>query len=103
MIVAFVDDLMDRSRISAAFDGVKFQRAIARDEPPKRDVDVVVIDLAKHAAIVSVIRAGYPTALLIGFAPHVDEASVNAAQVGVDRALPRSRFFRDVAAALATP
>ena len=100
MIVAFVDDLMDRSRITAMIDGVTFQRAVSDSANADATVDVVIIDLAKHRATVPGIRVQYPNASLIGFAPHVDEVSTDAKTMGVDKAMPRSRFFHDVLAAL---
>ncbi len=93
---------MDRSRISNAVDAVVFLRAAAlaaADVDPA--VDVVVIDLAKHQGVVAQIRTQFPHARLVGFAPHVDEASTARAGLGVDEAMARSRFFRDPAHALA--
>ena len=99
-VVAFVDDLMDRSRITSAVEGVRYQRAIGGDGVSDVEVEIVIIDLLKHAGSVVAIRAHYPAARLIGFAPHVDAASTNAALMGVDVAVPRSRFFRDITAVM---
>lgn len=95
---------MDRSRISGAVDSVVFLRvaalATAAADP---SVDVVAVDLAKHHAALGEIRTCFPNARLVGFAPHVDEASKASAGLGVDEAMARSRFFRDPASALARP
>jgi len=97
-IVAITPDLMDRSRISGALDGVEF----ARDASACTGADVVVIDLARHAALVGAIRLAAPGARVVAFGPHVDtEVFEQAARDGADRVLPRSRFFQDPAAALA--
>ena len=99
-VVAFVDDLMDRSRITSAIEGVRYQRTIAVDAVSDFEVKIVIVDLLKHAGSVVAIRAHYPAARLIGFAPHVDAASTNAVLMGVDVAVPRSRFFRDITAVM---
>jgi DNA-binding NarL/FixJ family response regulator len=97
-IVALVGDLMDRSRISAALPTATF----TDDAAGIRDADVVVIDLTRYADTVEAVRAGTPGALIVAFAPHVDEDRLRSAEAaGADRVLPRSRFFRDPGAAVA--
>jgi hypothetical protein len=96
-VCALVSDLMDRSKISAAVSDVEF----VRTADACADADVVVVDLARFGDQVVAVRAAAPTARLVCFGPHVDEdgaAAANAA--GADRVLPRSQFFRDVAAAI---
>ena len=96
-IVAITGDLMDRSRISGAVDGVEF----GRDAAACAGADVVVIDLARNAALVSAVRAVAPAARVVAFGPHVDtEVLEQATRDGADAVLPRSRFFQDPAAAL---
>ena len=95
---ALVTDLMDRSRISAAIPGVEFGIRDDGDAP----ADVVIIDLARAADRVAEIRAAMPGARIVGYGPHVDDAAAQAARTaGADVVLPRSRFFRDPAAAIA--
>jgi hypothetical protein len=97
-IVALMTDLMDRSRVSSAVPGVEF----ASDAAACTDADVVVVDLARHAAGVAAARAASPKARVVAFGPHVDDALLAQAAVdGADVVLPRSRFFQDPAAALA--
>jgi DNA-binding NarL/FixJ family response regulator len=97
-IVAITGDLMDRSRISASVDGVEF----ARDAVTCAGADVVLIDLARSAAVVADVRAAAPTARIVAFGPHVDtELLAQATRDGADAVLPRSKFFQDPAAALA--
>jgi len=97
-IVAITGDLMDRSRISGALDGVEF----ARDADACSGADVVVVDLARDAALVTAVRAAAPGARIVAFGPHVDtEVLDRARHDGADVVLPRSKFFQDPASALA--
>ena len=95
-IVVFADDLMDRSRISAALGDVTY----ARDAAAAAGADVVVVDLARHAAIVAGVRSSSPAARIVAFGPHVDADLLDRATAdGADVVLPRSRFFHEPAAA----
>jgi DNA-binding NarL/FixJ family response regulator len=95
-VVAFVADLMDRSRISGSLPDVTF----ASDPASARDADVVVVDLARFASLVVALRAASRTARIVAFGAHVDTAALEQAiRDGADLALPRSKFFRDPAAA----
>jgi hypothetical protein len=95
--VAIMTDLMDRSRVSAALPDVEF----TTDPGACAGADVVVIDLARHAATVATVRVAAPAARIVAFGPHVDdELLAGAARDGADVVLPRSRFFQDPAAAL---
>ena len=90
--------MMDRSRITAAVPDIEY--------PPGpegcAEADVVIVDLARRADALAAVRAQAPTARIIAFGPHVDEQVFEAARRdGADRVLARSRFFRDVASALA--
>ena len=97
-IVAIANDLMDRSRISGAIDGVEF----AHDAASCADADVVVIDLARAAPLVAPVRAAAPGARIVAFGSHVDtEVLQQATRDGADAVLPRSKFFQDPAGALA--
>jgi DNA-binding NarL/FixJ family response regulator len=96
-IVAYVSDLMDRSRVQAAVDGITF----VSDPTAAAGADVVLVDLARFAAAIAAIRAAAPEARIVAFGPHVDEELLDrAATAGADTVLPRSRFFRDPADAL---
>ena len=98
-IVAITSDLMDRSRISGALDGIEF----AREASACAGADVVVIDLARNAALVAAVRAVAPDARIVAFGPHVDtELLDQATHDGADVVMPRSRFFQDPAGALAS-
>ncbi len=96
-VVALASDLMDRSRMTAAIDGIAF----ARDVDACAAADVVIVDLARFAPAIGEIRRALPDARIVAFGPHVDEEAAATARVdGADVVWPRSRFFRDPAAAL---
>ena len=92
---------MDRSRLTAAISDLSFARSVADCTAPERpSADIVVVDLARFAAAVSELRTALPNARIVAFGPHVDEEAATAArEAGADVVLPRSRFFRDPAAA----
>jgi hypothetical protein len=96
-ICALVSDLMDRSKMSAAVGDVAFVRAAGACA----HADVVVIDLAKFGDQVAAVRAAAPHARIVTFGPHVDDVAADAAAAaGADAVLPRSKFFRDIPAAM---
>jgi DNA-binding NarL/FixJ family response regulator len=96
-VLAYIPDLMDRSRVSAAVEGVEFVKApgdVSR-------ADVVVVDLGRPGALEAVADLG-PGVRSIGFASHVDRSLMERAeQAGVGEVLPRSRFFASMAVVLA--
>lgn len=95
-IVALSSDLMDRSRMTAAIDGLSF----ARNAVECADADIVIVDLARFSSEVGELRRALPGARIVAYAPHVDEnAATDARNAGADVVWPRSRFFRDPAAA----
>lgn len=97
-IVAFVDDLMDRSRLQGVDAEMAFVRSVAAIPP---GTGVVLVDLARRPGIVSAVRALLPDAYIVAFGPHVEgELLAVARAAGADRVLARSVFFRDPAAAL---
>ena len=96
-VCALVSDLMDRSKISAAVPEAAFVREVGACA----GADVVVVDLARFGDQIVALRAALPSSRLVCFGPHVDEAAAEAASsAGADSVLPRSKFFRDPAAAI---
>jgi DNA-binding NarL/FixJ family response regulator len=96
-VVAFVTDLMDRSKVQSAVEGVTF----ARNPAAAADADVVVVDLSRFADAVTEVRAQAPEARIVAFGPHVDDALLaGARRDGADVVMARSQFFRDPAAAI---
>lgn len=96
-VVALVDDLIDRSKISAAAPSAVASREITAVDT----ADVVVIDLARHAAALPAVRERAPGAFVVAFGRHDDVTTLEAARAGgADRVLTRARFFADVAGSL---
>lgn len=96
-VVAFADDLMDRSRLSGALPGIRFARTVDAIGAPA----VVIVDLARYAELVRALRSRLSTTRIVAFGAHVDDAAIDKARNdGADLVLPRSRFFRDPAAAI---
>lgn len=96
--LAFVPDLMDRSRLSAL--DVEFVRDLAELAERGPGAELVVADLARPDVVglaTDLVAAGVR---VVGFAPHVDdELRAAAAAVGVE-VLARSRFFADPGSAV---
>jgi DNA-binding NarL/FixJ family response regulator len=97
-VVAFSDDLMDRSKLSTSVPGV----VLVRDAEDAAGATCVVVDLGRYADAIPAIRSIVPTARIVAFGRHDDHDALDAAlAAGADLALARSRFFRDPAAAVA--
>jgi hypothetical protein len=91
-VVAYVPDLMDRSRISAAVPDVAFVRNAAELVDLDAEADVVVLDAGRPGAL-DVVPSLH--ARVVAFGSHVDTELLDAARAaGVDEVLPRSAFFR---------
>ena len=98
-VCALVVDLMDRSRITASLPNAVF----VRDAAACAGADAVIVDLARSGQHVSAVRSAAPAARIVCFGPHIDDDGASAALAdGADVVLPRSRFFRDPAAAIAS-
>jgi len=96
-VVALMGELMDQSRVVAAVPGVEVVTSAA----DVTGADVVVVDLARHQGALPEIRRRAPDAWVVAYGPHVDAAALaDARAAGADRVLPRSRFFKDPAAAV---
>jgi hypothetical protein len=85
-VVAVTTDLMDRSKIGGAIDGVR----VVRPGAPLDDADVVIVDLALPGFEAAVATG----ARVIAYGSHVDEATLAAARDSGAEAMPRSVFFR---------
>ena len=99
-VVAFVGDLLDRSKISAAVPDAGFARA----PEDATGADVVVVDVKVHPEAVAAARKLVPGARIVAYGRHDNPEALEAARAdGADAALPRSRFFQDPAAAVKFP
>lgn len=94
MRVAFVPDLMDRSRLNGIADlmivnSTDALEAIAGLGPS----DVVAVDLSRPGALDAAARVAKTGTKVIGFASHVDSETMRAANAAGIVAMARSAFF----------
>ncbi|HEY2302721.1 MAG TPA: hypothetical protein VGH66_12565 [Acidimicrobiales bacterium] len=94
-VVAFVPDLMDRSRISVSASSASVSlEFVGRPEAlaeAAAGADLVLVDLARPGVLDVLASIGATT---VGFASHVDRALfVAAGAAGCDEILARSVFF----------
>lgn len=95
--IAFVRDLMDRSKIQGVLPDMEFTSSVDDAE----GADAIVVDLAIYGDLITELRAKTPNARIVGYGAHVDvETLQRAVDDGADEALPRSRFFKDPGAAV---
>lgn len=95
-VVAFVPDLMDRSKVAAAAPGAGFvARADALAEAAS-DADVVVVDLSRPGVVDALPGLVASGVRVVGFGSHVDRDTLEAAKDAGASALPRSEFFRRI-------
>jgi len=98
-IVAFVPDLMDRSRL-AGVTGIEFVATPELLPAAAEGADIVVVDLSRPG-VLDVLPA--LSARTIGFASHVDRVRIDAArQAGCGEVLARSAFFSGLGEILGT-
>jgi hypothetical protein len=89
-VVAYVPDLMDRSRL-AAVAPVEFVGSPADLPGAAAGADVVVVDLARPGVLDVLPQI---TVVTIGFGSHVDRTLLEAARhAGCREVLARSAFF----------
>ena len=93
-------DLIDRSKISAAVPEATFVGAAALLPGAAAGADLVVVDLSRPGVTDVLDQVVAAAGDVVGFGPHVDAATLDAATAAGARAMPRSRFFADVAAAV---
>jgi hypothetical protein len=91
-VIAYVPDLMDRSRVASAAPRTRFVSRpsdLAAAAPGAR---LVVVDLSRPGVLEAVPEVAR-LAPVLGFGSHVDTAVLEAATRAGAQALPRSRFF----------
>src|SRR5213592_3684959 len=95
MIVAFVPDLMDRSKITAAGVDVQFVSSPAALESAAEGATVVVVDLSRPGVLDAL--PSLRERRVIGFGSHVDRELLDRARAaGCTEVLARSAFFARV-------
>ncbi len=86
--IAYTPDLADRSKVAAALPGTRF---VTRPEGLlEADDELVIADLGRPGVLA--VIAGL-SGRRVGFAAHVDRATLAAARAAGVEALPRSAFF----------
>ena len=100
-VVAYVPDLMDRSKVSGAAPGATFVASPGALAGAAAGADVVVVDLGRPGALEALAALAGSGARVVGFGSHVDRDALDAARAaGCTEVLPRSAFFRDLPALL---
>ena len=99
-VAAYTPDLMDRSKISAAFPDCRF---VARPEAlvGLAQAEVILVDLSKKGVLdvlADIVAGG---ARVLAYGAHVDKALLATAEAaGCTEVLPRSQFFNRLASLL---
>lgn len=89
-VAAYVPDLMDRSKVSAAAgDRVTFARTPA--DLPDVEADLVVVDLSRPGVLDAL--PSLAGRRVLGFGSHVDTDLLDAARAAGCEVLARSKFF----------
>ena len=101
-IVVLTPDLGDRGRIAAAAPEARFVAAAAALDAAVEAGDVVVVDATRAGALEAIEAVTGRAARVVAFGPHVAADVLAAAHAAGAETVPRSRFFRDVAAFTAT-
>jgi uncharacterized membrane protein len=90
-VVAFVPDLMDRSRLgSRPIEVVADLERLATSAP---GAALVVVDLARPGALEAAASLVGSGTRVVGFAPHVDDDLRRSAAASGVEVVTRSRFF----------
>ncbi len=91
MVVALSADLIDRSKISAAYPQAKLVRSTAKMLEEAGDATLVMVDLTRleDPGVLASLDCR-----VVAFGSHVDDALLAAAEAAGAEALPRSVFFR---------
>lgn len=93
-LVAYVPDLMDRSRVAEAADSARFVSAPSELVRSAASADLVVLDLSRRGsldALEEIVGLGIRS---IGFCPHAErDLMTEARALGCDQVLARSAFF----------
>jgi len=91
-VVAFVPDLMDRSKVAGALAGVDFVRR--PEDLGGRRAELVIVDLGRPGVLD--VLPSVRGQRVIGFASHVDSDTLATARAAGCEALRRSEFFRRI-------
>ena len=97
VVVAYVPDLMDRSKVSAAAPGTTFvEGPQALVAAAAAGAEVVLVDLGRPGVIDSLPALVATGARVVAFGSHVERETLAAAAATGCEAMPRSQFFRSL-------
>jgi hypothetical protein len=100
-VVAYVPDLMDRSKVSAAAAEVRFVASPAALVAAAAAADLVVVDLSRPGVIDALGDVAALGVRVIGYGSHVDRDVLDEARAaGCSQVLARSAFFGQIATLL---
>ncbi len=100
-IEAFAPDLMDQSKLRAAFRDHDFALLRSAGAIEDSTADLLLVDLGRPGVLDAITAAtsaaDFGERQVIGFGSHVDDDLLAAAeQAGASQVLPRSVFFRRI-------
>jgi DNA-binding NarL/FixJ family response regulator len=96
--VALTGDLLDGSKLTGALPDVELVRTVAA----AAGAGCIIVDVGRFGDAIAELRAILPDARIVAYGRHDDPDALSAAlAAGANEAMPRSRFFRDPAAAVA--
>ena len=90
-VVALSSDLMDRSKITAAYPDAVIVRSPAKLVQEATSATLVLVDLARLNDPAALLAIDAP---VVAYGSHIDDAALAAAEAAGAEALPRSVFFR---------
>lgn len=93
-VVAFVTDLMDRSRVAAAIAGAQFVTDATALRAAAEGADLVIVDLGRPGALDAAVELARGGTSVVAYASHVQAGTLEAAGAAGCTALARSVFFR---------
>lgn len=99
-LLAYVPDIMDRSKVAAAVPGTTFVASPAELVAAAAAVEgvatLVVADLGRPGVLEALPAVVATGARVIGFGSHVERSTLEAAAATGCEAMPRSLFFRSL-------
>ncbi len=95
-VVVLAVDLIDRSKISAAYPDAVFVRSAPKLVEHASTASLVIVDLARlgDSTVLHDLDATIRGARIVAYGSHVNDAEFAAAKAAGAEALPRSVFFR---------
>lgn len=90
-VVAFVPDLIDRSRIAGVAEDATFVDSVAALVPASSNADIVLVDISRPGAVDVLRELQCPR--IVGFTNHTDKEGLEGARAVGAVSMARSDFF----------